>query len=715
MKWNLSLIMICLTAQAGLAAGEAAQPLPVLSAGPDTVRPLPLGFTSRSMLPWFGPDEPPAFLVANHSKYYPDRTLLFRAAGKDGSGQPFALPGDFPLYRGLPFTKEGIGEGASIPGSRYHPIPREDGLFDLIHQGKLTYYRNVGKVGAPKFVADYAVGTAEPLKGNSHWIEDVNGDGIPDLLSGGLENESLKFNQFPDWPQEKGPWSGNEHPNMGSLPDADIQSFRGYDIAGNWMGQPIRKYLWWARGSRDAGGRLDFGKYQPVRYGETDYPVQWQGFGRQLSPAVMHLENGTFIVVFSGPDEVLALPLRGEKDGELRTGKAIPLLKNGERHLKTVNLPQVIGVGDMNRDGHPELVVGSGANGRLTVLSGTRAGEFQELGNVFSLGGPVSGDTLAVPVRGDWDGDGREDIIVGDASGYLALWKGTDNPLTYGPCEFIRTEAGVVRHRPLDGNLQGAEEDAWSYTQPEMFDWDGDGRKDIITNDNEAKLLLYRGTGSGSLVQAPERFMLKDKPLPLAWRSRPSVIPAKYGLAGPDKNALLFMTWDRKMAYAVPDKAGSTTFESVTDLAYIDGQPIILSGPAGLSGRIKFTAADWDGDGKWDVVAGVQQALQKFFRPAGTEAPSAAPYWLRNVGTNEQPKFEYPRLITFKNGSPIVVSKHSFEVFPTDLNGDGQLDIIFGDDEGNIYYQMRDNLSWDESPHQPTVSSGPPSEDSSQP
>ena len=66
-------------------------------------------------------------------------------------------------------------------------------------------------------------------------------------------------------------------------------------------------------------------------------------------------------------------------------------------------------------------------------------------------------------------------------------------------------------------------------------------------------------------------------------------------------------------------------------------------------------------------------------------------------------------------GSPIVVSKHSFEVFPTDLNGDGQLDIIFGDDEGNIYYQMRDNLSWDESPQKPTVSSGQPSEDSTQP
>jgi len=698
MKRKLWFLTICLATHSLLA--ENAMLLQPLSTEEDVVRPLPLGFSSRSLLPWFGPDEPPALLVANHGKYYPERSLLFRADGKDGSGKPFALPADYPLYRGMPFDKAQSGGGAVLPGARYFPLVREDGLFDLIHLGNLQFYRNTGRVGAPRFVADYKVTTAEPLKGNSHWIEDLDGDGIPDLLSGGLEDDKLKFFQFPDWPQEKGPWSGKEHPNMGSLPDTDIQNFRGYDIAGNWMGMPIRKYLWWAKGSRDDQGRLGFGEYRPVRYGETDYPVQWQGFGRQLSPAVMHLENGTFIVVFSGPDEVLALPLRGGKDGELRTGKAIPFLKNGNRRLQSVNLPTVIGVGDLNQDGHDELVVGSGANGRFSVLAGTRAGEFEELGNVFSKGGPVSGDTLAVPARADWDGDGNPDIILGDASGYLSFWKGTRDPLLYGSCDFFQTDAGVVRHRPRDGNLQGEEEAAWSYTQPEVFDWDGDGLMDIITNDNEAKLFLYRGTGKGTLLKSPERFMLGDKPLPLAWRSRPSVIEAKHGLAGPDRNVLLFMTWDGKLAYAIPSKPGSIDFKNVVDLSYADGRPIRLGGPAGLSGRIKFTAADWDGDGVWDVVMGVQKSVQKYLGGSAQEAPSAAPYWLRNVGTNAQPKFEEARLITFKSGLPIEMEKHSFDVFPTDLNKDGQLDIIFGDDEGTIFHLMRDALSWDNAPQQ---------------
>jgi hypothetical protein len=195
--------------------------------------------------------------------------------------------------------------------------------------------------------------------------------------------------------------------------------------------------------------------------------------------------------------------------------------------------------------------------------------------------------------------------------------------------------------------------------------------------------------------------MLWDKPLPLAWRSRPSVIEAKHGLAGPDRNVLLFMTWDGELAYAVPSKPGSIDFEKVVGLTYEDGRPIRLGGPAGLSGRIKFTAADWDGDGVWDVVMGVQKSLQKYLGGSAQEAPSAAPYWLRNVGTNAQPKFEEARLITFKSGVPIEMEKHSFDVFPTDLNNDGKLDIIFGDDEGTIFHLMRDELSWDNAPQQP--------------
>lgn len=686
-----------------LAAGLASAPaqeyrrLHPLKAEDRVIHPLPLGFTSRSLIPWFGPGEPPAILVTGHASYFPQHDLLYRATGRDGSAQPFSLPADFPLYEPVPFDAAHAGPGSRIGGGQMQALPREDGLFDLIrfNGDGAIYHRNTGKPGSPDFADPYEIPMPEPLRAGHRWVADLTGDGVPDLLVGGLDGSADKFSQYPDWPERNGPWSGTEHPNMGSLPDSDIQPFRGYDIAGNWLGLPLRKCLWWAKGSFDKTRKLHFSALRPVRYGRTDYPVQWQDFGENLSPAVISREGGRYIILFSGPDQVLALPLLGETDGELRTGKSLPLLKDGARSLATVNLPTVIGLGDLNRDGLDDIVIGSGANGRLTVLGGPRIGEFREIGNIHTKGGLVSADTLSVPARADWDGDGFPDVIVGDASGFFSLWRGTRDPLVYQSCDFLRTGSGIIRHRPLDGNLQGEVERAWSYTQPEIFDWDGDGHPDLIANDNEAKLLLYRGNGTSG-VSSPQRFMLGPDPLPLAWRTRPAVIPGRHRIAGDDRHCLLFMTWDRKLAIAIPDQPGSLRFENTAGLTYENGSPIILCGPSGYSGRIKLAVADWDEDGRWDIVAGVQQHLQPFFRPPGSESPSSAPYWLRNTGTNERPVFEPARLITFRDGTPIRVQSHEFSAYPTDLDGDGHLDLIFGEDEGFIFHLMRDQLKWDE-------------------
>ncbi|MBC2593879.1 VCBS repeat-containing protein [Ruficoccus amylovorans] len=695
--FSASLALLTLVAGLATASAQDYRELTPLRVQDDTIHPLSVGFTGRSLIPWFGPDEAPAILIGTHGEYFPVRVNLYRATGHDGSGKAYALPDGYPLYEAIPFDEENLGPAAAIGAGGYQTIPRESGLFDLIRfkSDGPYYYRNVGQPGQPDFAEPYAIKMAEEIPSNGKWIADVTGDSIPDMIVGGLPNKALRFNQYPDWPEEKGPWSGSEHPNMGSLPDTDIQNFRGYDIAGNWMGMPVRKYLWWAKGSLNDQHELEFGAFLPVRYGQTDYKVQLQDFGAQLSPVVIDVEGQQYIALFTGVDKSIALPLRGEDNGELRTGKAVSLMK-GNAPLETVNLPNVIGLADMNGDGYDDIVVGSGANGRLTVISGKRMGEFEEMGNIFTRGGLVAGDTLGVPIRGDWDNDGYPDIVLGDGSGFYSLWRGTEDPLVYQSCDFFYTDSGVVRHRPLDGNLQGSNEDAWSYTQPELFDWDGDGHLDLISNDNEAKLFLYRGDGTPHVTE-PERFMYEGKPLPIAWRSRPAVIEGKYGLAGDDRNCLLFMTWDRKLAYAVPEENGSLNIEKIVEVPYEGGLPMVLSGPAGLSGRLKFAVADWDEDGVWDVVSGVQSSLQKYFRQGADESPSSAPYWFRNVGTNDNPVFEPARLITFKDGEPIMVKKHEFSAFPTDLDGDGHLDLIFGEDEGFVFYLMRDQLAWDES------------------
>ncbi|MBC2593889.1 VCBS repeat-containing protein [Ruficoccus amylovorans] len=661
--------------------------LPQLEATPETVHPIPLGFTSRSVLPSLRADEAPSLLISNHGEYLAKRNVIYRPVAQDGWGKYWSLPEDFPLY------DEGI-QYDEIKGSRYIAVYREDCLYDLVRPSDWMYLKQVGTPDKPHFQESYKIQLEGKPPQGKEWVADLDGDGIPDLLVGAPDPGTSQFQMYPNYEEYGHPWSGIENPNLGMLPDSDIQNFRGYDIAGNWLGNPVTRYLWWAKGRMD-NGQLIFGEPTKVCYGSTDYPLQWRGYGFNLHPVVMELEGLPHIILFTDNDKAMIVPVREVVDGKLHVGKAQPLLKGGARLKSTIHA-NVIGVADMNLDGQQDLIIGSGANGRLTVLSGSKAGEFTELGNIFHEGGEVSADTLVVPVRADWNKDGCPDLIIGDASGMLSLRYGTDDPYVYDDYLNFKTPSGYIRHRPLDGNLQGDNETAWSYTQPEVFDWDRDGNLDIITNDNEAKLFFYKGTGASNLLEERERLMMGDKPLPVAWRTRPAVIDRKYGVAGDDRDVLLMIQWDNNFAMAIPDAPGSLNFERLIEVKDVTGETINISGPGGFTGRIKLSVCDWDNDGKWDVVFGSQKSLQKYFRLSGNESPSAAAFWMRNVGTNMEPVFELPQMITFSDGSPIVINKHNFNVYPTDLDGDGELDIIFGDDEGFLFYLNRDDLAWAE-------------------
>ena len=260
-----------------LAGEEGYRILPLLESTPETVRPLACGFTSHTLLPWFGTNEPLALLVMGHAPYFKPRSLIYRAEGKDGRGEAFSLPSDYPVY----------GEGrrfAQLKPSHYVPLKRKDGRFDLVDVRNWKYLVNTGTPERPSFAKSYEIRFGAGKRDGNAWVADVTGDGIPDALVAGPEDRRERFFMYPDYPKQKGPWAAIPQPNMGSLPDTDIQNFKGYDIAGNWMGRPVRKYLWWAKGRGDTNGHLIFGRFRKVCLGETRYPVQWECYGDQMSP-----------------------------------------------------------------------------------------------------------------------------------------------------------------------------------------------------------------------------------------------------------------------------------------------------------------------------------------------------------------------------------------------------------------------------------------------
>lgn len=169
----------------------------------------------------------------------------------------------------------------------------------------------------------------------------------------------------------------------------------------------------------------------------------------------------------------------------------IPFLAAGPEMAETY-FALKLNVVDLDGDGRPELLA-DGNPGKIAVMRGGRAGDFREAGCAVMRGGSLAGETLVSPWRTDLDGDGRADLLLADASGFLTFWPGTADPLVYGaPVRF--TSAGKELHMQAgySGSIQGPNEKRWGYLKVTAGDWDGDGREELLTGDIEGRLRLYR-------------------------------------------------------------------------------------------------------------------------------------------------------------------------------------------------------------------------------
>ncbi len=579
------------------------------------------------------------------------------------------------LYEpGVPLT------AANLPQSPFFRLLPNDGGFDLLStgqgtalRGQLVYHRR----GNGEFASPVPVtcnGTTFPAAYGAALagVQDVDGDGVADLL---LVRGLRGGTYLPDAPD--GFWGGKELPNTGKD--------RGYSVNGHWLGYEGRHLLLWARGQRTEAGEPTFGAPLPVYQGDADSPLQWKGYSTPRA-AWLACEGTTWLVTIGDIDQILALPATVEGD-VLRCGEARPLLATGDR-LRGVYYPHAIDVADLDGDGQDELLV-SGNPGGLSILRGSRIGGFQEE-PARQRGGPLAMQTLIVPCRADWDGDGVPDLIAGDASGWLGLWPGTADPLVYRAAvplcvngEPIHAQAGPT------GSIQGPNEARWGYLNPTVGDWDGDGQPELITCDIRADLLLYQRTGKPNELSAPQSFTHQGQRLRVAWRQRPAILPARYGIAG-DRPCLLHLDWDGVLSIGIPDRIGGAEIAEQRPLAYEDGQPMKLDGPTGLWGRAKFAVADWDGDGVWDVLFGTNRSDQRFFSEECARR-EATPFLLRNVGTNQQPVFARP--VPIKLGDDyLAFGIHIAAVWPTDLDGDGREDLLVGAEDGRVYRFLRQEL-----------------------
>lgn len=308
------------------------------------------------------------------------------------------------------------------------------------------------------------------------------------------------------------------------------------------------------------------------------------------------------------------------------------------------------------------------------------------------------GGSLVVPSLADWDGDGLMDLISGNSVGKILFFKntGTNHKPAYQDPVALKAGGSEIHVQPgYREDIQGPQEARWGYVCPMVYDWNGDGLPDVLTGDSRGKFMVYLniGTKTKPELAVEKPIFIKGLNLHGGWRSTPGIGK----MAGKDAYVILdrdnqFHLYHRIDDYNVAD-GGKL---KLTDGSYINGH----RRKGGQVGRAKTQIVDWDADGVKDLLIGTGRGASipnpttglPYNRKKKNEG--AAVLFLKNVGTDAEPIFEFPRMMKFK-GNDILLGAH--ECAPTTgyIGGDGKtLNLIVGTEYGTYMYYDRKDLSW---------------------
>jgi hypothetical protein len=271
---------------------------------------------------------------------------------------------------------------------------------------------------------------------------------------------------------------------------------------------------------------------------------------------------------------------------------------------------------------------------------------------VSAGGAPIDVAGFAAPFVGDLNEDGKNDLLVGQrVLGTLRVYlnRGTNAQPRFDRFEWFRAGGRIASVPPCC---------QVGFT-PQLVDFDGDGRTDVVTGAGAGEVYVFRRNEDGTFAEA-EVLANKRGELQMG-RYFPENRTSRV-------NSTVFVhDWDRDgdgdlliRFCLVPNEGplGRPVFGDAMALE-VEGQPI-------TRGIAKACIADWDGDGRDDLLAG-----------RGREV-----VWYRNTVDKGWPKLQAPEILVAPGESkPDLENEparyHAMCV--ADLNSDGRLDLLLGD------------------------------------
>jgi hypothetical protein len=476
----------------------------------------------------------------------------------------------------------------------------------------------------------------------------------------------------------------------------------GWDDAwneqGQWTNGPLRGYVYLLRNS-GSNEQPNYGK--PTRLLTTDdQPVDVFGmpspsFGDFDGDGDLDLLCGEFIDGFTYFENVGTRTAPRYAPGRRLMVAGRPL---------TMELCMITPVAvDFNGDGHLDLVVGD-EDGRVALIEGTGAvvegvPQFLPPRYFRQHADRVKFGALAAPVSVDWDGDGLEDLIVGNTAGHIGFIKnlGGDPPQWAAPVYLAAGEQLLREQAGYNGSIQGPAETKWGYTNPSVGDWDGDGLLDVVTNGIWGKILFYKNIGTRTaprLAAAQPIDVLWEGPTPkpswvwwqpegkalvTQWRTTPKLIDwnrdGLLDLVMLDHEGYLCLFERRKTAQGrlellPPQRVfwgeGVSAYDgSGRPRNEVSGLLRMNERGAGASGRRTFTFHDWDGDGELDLLVNSATNVNV----------------LRGLGRDPAGRWRFQDIGSVHHH---LLAAHS--ITPTIAHWDERQVLVIGAEDGFFYY-----------------------------
>lgn len=253
-------------------------------------------------------------------------------------------------------------------------------------------------------------------------------------------------------------------------------------------------------------------------------------------------------------------------------------------------------VADWNGDGRKDLIVGYRYADKVAVFYNEGSDAipvFNTSSNLQAGGIDIqhigAGCGAPAPFVCDFDNDGKRDLLVGTgAEGYVFFYRniGTDAKPSLAPGVQLKvgTNALAVAARAT----------------PFVYDWDGDGLRDLLCGDGNGTVSFFRNIGSAQSPTFAPAVLLQAGGATL-----------NLGI----RSVVRVCDWDGD---GLPDLIGSSTSgvywcrNEGSASAPVLGAPVAISAPVSTGGqipintgaRMRLDVVDWNDDGVPDILVG---------------------------------------------------------------------------------------------------------------